>query len=81
MPFNFRYHPKNNCNIIVYIYIFFFSGSSSKGPEKDYSLSSNRETRIFGIFNSLAIIATTYGNGIIPEIQVIILLFTGVFYI
>ncbi|KAG8371206.1 hypothetical protein BUALT_Bualt13G0063200 [Buddleja alternifolia] len=46
-----------------------YIGSSSKGPEKDYSLSSNDETRIFGIFNALAIIATTFGNGIIPEIQ------------
>lgn len=44
-------------------------GNSSKGPRKDYSLSSNRETLVFGIFNSVAIIATTYGNGIIPEIQ------------
>ncbi|KAM7496861.1 hypothetical protein LguiA_021275 [Lonicera macranthoides] len=46
-----------------------YIGSSSKGPEKDYSLSSNSETRVFGIFNAVAIIATTFGNGIIPEIQ------------
>ncbi|KAL2536243.1 GABA transporter 1 [Forsythia ovata] len=46
-----------------------YIGSSSKGPKKDYSLSSNDESRIFGIFNSLAIIATPFGNGIIPEIQ------------
>ncbi|KAK6144271.1 hypothetical protein DH2020_021091 [Rehmannia glutinosa] len=46
-----------------------YIGSSSKGPRKDYSLDSNNETRIFGIFNALAIIATTFGNGIIPEIQ------------
>ncbi|KAL2511147.1 GABA transporter 1 [Abeliophyllum distichum] len=46
-----------------------YIGSSSKGPKKDYSLSSNDESRIFGIFNSLAIIATPLGNGIIPEIQ------------
>lgn len=44
-------------------------GSSSKGPEKDYSLQGNTEDRIFGVFNAIAIIATTYGNGIIPEIQ------------
>ncbi|KAL7127158.1 hypothetical protein ABFS83_14G236800 [Erythranthe nasuta] len=53
------------CATAASIYI----GSSSKGPKKDYSLNSNNETRIFGIFNSLAIIATTFGNGIIPEIQ------------
>lgn len=46
-----------------------YIGSSSKGPRKDYSLNSNMETRIFGMFNALAIIATTFGNGIIPEIQ------------
>lgn len=46
-----------------------YIGSTSKGPKKDYSLSSNQETRIFGIFNAMAIIATTFGNGIIPEIQ------------
>ncbi|KAI8524262.1 hypothetical protein RHMOL_Rhmol13G0136900 [Rhododendron molle] len=46
-----------------------YIGISSKGPEKDYSLSANTETRVFGIFNAIAIIATTFGNGIIPEIQ------------
>lgn len=45
-------------------------GNSSKGPEKDYSLKGDTENRLFGIFNALSIIATTYGNGIIPEIQV-----------
>ncbi|XP_022730614.1 GABA transporter 1-like [Durio zibethinus] len=44
-------------------------GNSSKGPTKDYSLKGDTESRIFGIFNAIAIIATTYGNGIIPEIQ------------
>ncbi|KAL8480944.1 hypothetical protein ACS0TY_027456 [Phlomoides rotata] len=53
------------CATAASIYI----GNSSKGPRKDYSLSSNNQTRIFGIFNALAIIATTFGNGIIPEIQ------------
>nr|GEY05706.1 GABA transporter 1 [Tanacetum cinerariifolium] len=51
------------------IYGFCSSGNSSKGPHKDYSLSSSDETRIFGIFNAMPIIAITYGNGIIPEIQ------------
>ncbi|CAH9148428.1 unnamed protein product, partial [Cuscuta epithymum] len=46
-----------------------YIGVSSKGPNKDYSVSGDKETRIFGIFNAVAIIATTYGNGIIPEIQ------------
>ena len=47
-----------------------FLGSSSKGPRKDYSLKGDTESRMFGIFNAIAIIATTFGNGIIPEIQV-----------
>ncbi|KAL3620162.1 Sodium- and chloride-dependent GABA transporter 1 [Castilleja foliolosa] len=55
----------SSCATAASIYI----GSSSKGPRKDYSLNSNDETRIFGIFNAMAIIATTFGNGIIPEIQ------------
>ncbi|KAB1209397.1 GABA transporter 1 [Morella rubra] len=46
-----------------------YLGNSSKGPEKDYSLSHNTQDRVFGIFNAVAIIATTYGNGMIPEIQ------------
>ncbi|KAH6836707.1 Transmembrane amino acid transporter family protein [Perilla frutescens var. hirtella] len=46
-----------------------YIGSTSKGPRKDYSLNSDKETRIFGVFNAIAIIATTFGNGIIPEIQ------------
>ncbi|KAK3043593.1 hypothetical protein RJ639_001655 [Escallonia herrerae] len=50
-------------------YCWFNLYSSSKGPKKGYSLSSNNENRIFGIFNAVAIIATTFGNGIIPEIQ------------
>ncbi|XP_076922058.1 GABA transporter 1-like [Bidens hawaiensis] len=50
-------------------FVCFFLGNSSNGPHKNYSLSNNDETRIFGIFNAIAIIATTFGNGIIPEIQ------------
>ncbi|XP_010278251.1 PREDICTED: GABA transporter 1-like [Nelumbo nucifera] len=46
-----------------------YIGDSSKGPTKDYSLNSDGTNRLFGIFNAIAIIATTFGNGIIPEIQ------------
>lgn len=55
-----------------FFFFFFFwgLGNSSKGPEKDYSIKGDTESQIFGIFNAIAIIATTYGNGIIPEIQV-----------
>ncbi|XP_018813271.1 GABA transporter 1 [Juglans regia] len=46
-----------------------YIGHSSKAPEKDYSVMGESDDRIFGIFNAIAIIATSYGNGIIPEIQ------------
>ncbi|XP_027909917.1 GABA transporter 1-like isoform X2 [Vigna unguiculata] len=46
-----------------------YIGESSKGPKKDYTLKGDIENRLFGVFNAIAIIATTYGNGIIPEIQ------------
>ncbi|KAL0797498.1 hypothetical protein Bca101_052672 [Brassica carinata] len=44
-------------------------GNRSNGPPKDYAIVGDKETKVFGIFNAMAIIATTYGNGIIPEIQ------------
>ncbi|XP_038692803.1 GABA transporter 1 [Tripterygium wilfordii] len=53
------------CATAASIYI----GSSNKGPKKDYSINGNTENRVFGVFNAIAIIATTFGNGIIPEIQ------------
>lgn len=46
-----------------------YIGNSSKAPSKDYSLTGTKTNRVFGVFNAIAIIATTYGNGIIPEIQ------------
>ncbi|KAK9168438.1 hypothetical protein Syun_000578 [Stephania yunnanensis] len=46
-----------------------YLGNSSKGPPKDYSVTGNTTHRVFGVFNAIAIIATTFGNGIIPEIQ------------
>ncbi|OMO58305.1 Amino acid transporter, transmembrane [Corchorus capsularis] len=53
------------CAAAASIYI----GNSSKGPKKDYTVEGDSTSRLFGIFNAIAIIATTYGNGIIPEIQ------------
>ncbi|EXC25426.1 hypothetical protein L484_016809 [Morus notabilis] len=46
-----------------------YIGHSTNAPEKVYSVSGHRQDRIFGSFNAISIIATTYGNGIIPEIQ------------
>ncbi|CAM8886392.1 unnamed protein product [Rhodiola kirilowii] len=53
------------CAVAGCIYI----GSSSKGPNKDYSLKGDQQTRVFGVFNAIGIVATSFGNGIIPEIQ------------
>ncbi|CAN1252506.1 GABA transporter 1 [Linum perenne] len=42
----------------------------SSSAAASYSLpGDNTQDRLFGVFNAVAIIATTYGNGIIPEIQ------------
>uniref|UniRef100_A0A0D9V7Z5 Amino acid transporter transmembrane domain-containing protein n=1 Tax=Leersia perrieri TaxID=77586 RepID=A0A0D9V7Z5_9ORYZ len=46
------------------------TGNSKGAPEKDYSIPGvNTHDRVLGVFNAIAVIATTYGNGIIPEIQ------------
>ncbi|XP_068663772.1 GABA transporter 1-like isoform X2 [Aristolochia californica] len=46
-----------------------YVGNSSKAPPRDYSVNGDLTDRLFGVFNAISIIATTYGNGIIPEIQ------------
>ncbi|PON97145.1 Amino acid transporter, transmembrane domain containing protein [Trema orientale] len=46
-----------------------YIGNSSKDPKKDYSINGDTESCVFGIFNAIALIASTFGNGIIPEIQ------------
>ena len=51
----------------------FLVGNSKKAPPKNYSITGVGENRMFGFFNAISIIATTYGNGIIPEIQVFLL--------
>ncbi|CAL5404258.1 unnamed protein product [Camellia sinensis] len=45
-------------------------GYSKKAPAKENSVTGVGINRIFGIFNAISIIATTYGDGIIPKIQV-----------
>uniref|UniRef100_A0A0C9QND3 TSA: Wollemia nobilis Ref_Wollemi_Transcript_18683_2080 transcribed RNA sequence n=1 Tax=Wollemia nobilis TaxID=56998 RepID=A0A0C9QND3_9CONI len=45
------------------------SGHSGDVSEKDYSFVGSKTSQVFSAFSSLAIIATSYGNGIIPEIQ------------
>ena len=50
------------------------TGHSKTAPVKNYSVHGSGEHRLFGALNAISIIATTYGNGIIPEIQVPIVL-------
>ncbi|CAA3007934.1 GABA transporter 1-like [Olea europaea subsp. europaea] len=38
-------------------------------PSRDYTITGVGIDRAFDVFNAISIIATTYGNGIIPEIQ------------
>ncbi|XP_042460625.1 GABA transporter 1-like [Zingiber officinale] len=45
------------------------AGNSSDVPPRDYSLPSKDVDRVFRAFDAISIMATTYGNGIIPEIQ------------
>lgn len=52
------------------MYVGNIAGNSKKAPPRDYSISGVGIDRVFGVFNAISIIATTYGNGIIPEIQV-----------
>lgn len=44
-------------------------GNSRNAPNKDYSIKGSKENSILGAINGISIIATTYGCGIIPEIQ------------
>lgn len=47
------------------------TGNSRNAPNKDYSIKGSKENSILGAINGISIIATTYGCGIIPEIQVL----------
>lgn len=45
------------------------AGTSKNAPPKDYSLESSESAMVFSAFTSISIIASIYGNGILPEIQ------------
>uniref|UniRef100_A0A0E0JLA8 Amino acid transporter transmembrane domain-containing protein n=1 Tax=Oryza punctata TaxID=4537 RepID=A0A0E0JLA8_ORYPU len=45
------------------------AGLSKDAPVKDYSLSSSKSDQTFNAFLSISILASVYGNGILPEIQ------------
>ncbi|KAL5551936.1 hypothetical protein UlMin_002112, partial [Ulmus minor] len=45
------------------------AGHLKNAPPKDYSLESSKSERVFSAFTAIAIIASIFGNGILPEIQ------------
>ncbi|XP_057758343.1 probable GABA transporter 2 isoform X1 [Arachis stenosperma] len=45
------------------------AGMSANAPAKDYSLEPKKSSRAFSAFTSISIIASIFGNGILPEIQ------------
>ncbi|CAI0408640.1 unnamed protein product [Linum tenue] len=47
-----------------------YAGMSKHAPSRDYSLESAPSHRVFSAFTSISIIASIFGNGILPEIQV-----------
>ncbi|KAF1872597.1 hypothetical protein Lal_00016433 [Lupinus albus] len=46
-----------------------YAGASKNAPPKNYSLESKDSARVFSAFTAISIIASIYGNGILPEIQ------------
>lgn len=50
--------------------LYYLAGHAGRAPARDFSIVGTPVSKMFGVFNSLAIIITTFGNGIIPEIQV-----------
>ncbi|WOL01492.1 hypothetical protein Cni_G10208 [Canna indica] len=46
-----------------------FAGHSKNAPPRDYKLDSSQVQRSFNAFTSISILASLYGNGILPEIQ------------
>nr|CAB3464314.1 unnamed protein product [Digitaria exilis] len=45
------------------------AGVSSNAPPKDYTLSPSKSEKTFNAFLSISILASVFGNGILPEIQ------------
>eukprot|EP00249_Psilotum_nudum_P002968 c16271_g1_i1 orf=808-1602(-) len=73
------FHSLRHINFLSLVLCFGYSfcatcgsviaGYSEKAPAKDYSVTGTEVHKIFGVFGSLAIIANTYGNAVIAEIQ------------
>ncbi|KAL5169789.1 GABA transporter 1 [Glycine soja] len=71
------FHSLRHINLVSLVLCLAYSAGATIGSiyivikrtRKGYSLKGDSVNRLFGIFNVIAIIATTYGNGIIPAIQ------------
>ncbi|KEH43406.1 transmembrane amino acid transporter family protein [Medicago truncatula] len=73
------FHSLRHINLISLILCVIYSifltvgsiyvGHSKDAPPKEYSVKGSHEDKLFGVFNGISIIATTYASGIIPEIQ------------
>lgn len=73
------FHSLRHINLVSLVLCLFYSASATAGsiyighsktaPVNNYSVHGSGEHRLFGALNAISIIATTYGNGIIPEIQ------------
>ncbi|CAN1238798.1 GABA transporter 1 [Linum grandiflorum] len=50
--------------------IYIGVGNSKKAPPRDYSVNGSQLNHFFSSINGVSIIATTFGSGIIPEIQI-----------
>ncbi|KAF3434140.1 hypothetical protein FNV43_RR25243 [Rhamnella rubrinervis] len=73
------FHSLRHINLVSLLLCLAFSacaaagsiyiGHSNDAPTKDYTVTGSKKNQIFGTFNAISIISTTFGSGIIPEIQ------------
>lgn len=55
---------------LMSFFLVSITGHSKDAPPRHYSVRGSDADQLFGVFNGISIIATTYASGIIPEIQV-----------
>ncbi|EPS64146.1 proline transporter [Genlisea aurea] len=73
------FHATRNINLLSLLLVLTYAASitvasiylgfSKNAPTRDYSIVGVGVNLVFGFFNGISVIATVYGNGIIPEIQ------------
>ncbi|CAI0544583.1 unnamed protein product [Linum tenue] len=60
------FHSLRHINLVSLLLCLAYSACATAAS---VHIGDSTQDRLFGIFNAIAIIGTTYGNGIIPEIQ------------